>query len=74
MQSLVVWTRNTHVSNSLKEEKYMTIKSKMVSYGLVEIQDAGATSPRYRIYVNGSLKEYSDDLNTIIRIFDSKYY
>ena len=51
-----------------------TIKSKRVSYGLVELRDAGTSSPRYRIYVNGDLKEQSDDLNTISQIFNSKYY
>ena len=51
-----------------------TIKAKQVSYGLVEIRDHGAQSPRYAIYVNGQIKEISDDLTTIIRIFDSKYY
>lgn len=52
----------------------ITLKSKRVSYGLVELRDAGTHSPRYRIYVNGQLKEQSDDLNTIISIFDSRYY
>lgn len=51
-----------------------TIKAKNVSYGLVEIRDAGTSSPRYRIYVNNQLKEQSDNLNDIIRIFDSRYY
>lgn len=51
-----------------------TIKSKRVSYGLVELRDAGTLSPRYRIYVNSQLKEQSDNLNDIIRIFDSRYY
>ena len=46
------------------------IKSKVVSYGLVELRDAGATSPRYRIYVAGQLKEYSDDLNGIMWFFE----
>ena len=52
----------------------MTIKSKRVSYGLVELRDAGTASPRYRIYLHGSIREYSDDLNTIMSIFDRKYY
>ncbi len=50
-----------------------TIKSKVLSYGLVEVRDAGATSPRYRIYVAGQLKEYSDSLSTILSCFD-RYY
>ncbi len=49
------------------------IKSKVVSYGLVELRDAGATSPRYRIYVAGQLKEYSDDLDGIMKFFE-RYY
>ena len=52
----------------------ISIKAKQVSYGLVEIKDHGAQSPRYAIYVNGQIKEYSDDLTTILRIFESKYY
>ncbi|MBR1781289.1 MAG: hypothetical protein IJ751_07815 [Oscillospiraceae bacterium] len=51
-----------------------TIKSKRVSYGLVELKDAGASSPRYRIYVNGQLKEYSNDLNFMVSTFERKYY
>lgn len=50
------------------------IKSKTVSYGRVELRDAGAVSPRYRIYVNGQLKEYSDDLSFMTSTFDRKYY
>ena len=52
----------------------ITLKSKRVSYGLVELRDAGAVSPRYCIYVNGQLKEYSDDLYGLTRIFNSRYY
>ncbi|MEE1210717.1 MAG: hypothetical protein U0K60_11825 [Parafannyhessea umbonata] len=50
----------------------MTIKSKMTSYGLVEIVDAG-TSPRYRLYVAGSLMKQSDDLSAIMWEFDHSY-
>ena len=50
-----------------------TIKSKSLSYGLVEVRDAGAVSPRYRLYLNGTLKEYSDSLDTIMRCYD-RYY
>lgn len=49
------------------------IKSKVVSYGLVELRDAGAASPRYRIYVAGELKEYSDDLKGILWFFDQHH-
>jgi hypothetical protein len=51
-----------------------TIKSKRVSYGLVEIRDAGATSPRYRLYVNGELKKHSDSLDAIMWEYDHTYY
>ena len=51
-----------------------TLKSRRVSYGLVELRDGGAASPRYRIYVNGQLKEYSEDLNFLMGVFDRKYY
>lgn len=50
-----------------------TIKSKMLSYGLVEVRDAGAKSPRYRLYVAGQLKSYSDSLSTILSEFDKLY-
>ncbi|MBR3460133.1 MAG: hypothetical protein IKH21_04975 [Clostridia bacterium] len=50
-----------------------TIKSKRVSYGLVEIRDAGAVSPRYRLYVAGQLAEYSDNLSTIIDCYNRRY-
>ena len=50
-----------------------TIKSKTVSYGLVEVRDAGTKSPRYRLYVAGKLKETSDNLNTILSCFDRIY-
>ena len=52
----------------------ITLKSKRVSYGLVELRDAGAANPRYRIYVNGQLKQYSEDLNFLMREFDRTYY
>ena len=50
-----------------------TIKSKVVSYGLVEVRDAGAISPRYRLYVAGQLKEVSDNLSSILSCYD-RYY
>lgn len=50
------------------------LKEKRVSYGKVELRDAGAVSPRYRIYLNGTLREYSDNLYDLQRIFDTKYY
>lgn len=50
------------------------IKVKKVSYGIVELKDHGAQSPRYAIYVNGQIKEISDDLYYMIRTFDEKYY
>lgn len=51
-----------------------TIKSKRVSYGLVEIRDAGTLSPRYRLYVNGELKKQSDSFDTIMWEYDHTYY
>ena len=51
-----------------------TIKSKRVSYGQVELKDGGTLNPRYRIYLNGSLKETSNDKNTIVSIFDKNYH
>ena len=36
-----------------------TIKAKKVSYGYIEIRDAGTLSPRYRIYLNGRIYECS---------------
>lgn len=50
------------------------IKAKQVSYGLVELRETGMSSARYGIYVNGSLKEYSNDLSFMINLFDRKYY
>lgn len=50
------------------------LKRKTVSYGTVELRDAGPVSPRYRIYVNGQLKEYSDDQYFLSSTFDNKYY
>ena len=52
---------------------HTTLKSKRVSYGVVELVDA-YTSPRYRILVNGVIKEQSDNLYTITNIYNSKYY
>lgn len=47
-----------------------TIKMKSLRYGTVEIRDAGCVSPRYRLYVNGQIKDASDDLNAILRLYD----
>ena len=49
------------------------IKSKRSSYGTVELRDHGAQSPRYAIYVNGQIKEISDDYYYILGVFDQKY-
>lgn len=48
----------------------MTLKSKVVSYGLVEVVDAGTAGSRYRLYVAGQLKEVSDNLNTILSCYN----
>ena len=50
------------------------LKRKRVSYGEVELRDHGASSPRYGIYVNGELKEYSENLAFMIQTFDRKYW
>ena len=52
----------------------ITIRAKRVSYGLVELKDKGPSSPRYAIYVNGQIKEISDNLDFMIQTFDQKYY
>jgi hypothetical protein len=52
----------------------VVIDEKSVSYGHVKLVDAGNASPRYRIYLNNSLREVSDDLATLRRIFDKNYY
>jgi hypothetical protein len=49
------------------------LKAKKVSYGFVELRD-DCKAARYGIYVNGQLKEYSDNLQYLIGVFDSKYY
>jgi len=51
----------------------VTIKAKRVSYGLVELKDNGPSSPRYAIFVNGQIKEISDNLDFMIQTFDQKY-
>lgn len=51
-----------------------TIRAKRVSYGLVELVDNGPSSPRYAIYVNGQIKEISDNLDFMIQTFNNKYY
>ena len=50
------------------------LKSKRVSYGLVELIDGGTSYARYRIEVNGGIKEVSDDLTFLSRLFEEKYY
>ena len=49
----------------------ITLKSKSVSYGLVELRQEGYM---YCIYVNGELKEYSQNLDFLMRLFETKYY
>lgn len=45
----------------------MTLKSKKGSYGLVEIRQEGSD---YVLYVGGTIKEISKDLNYILRQYD----
>ena len=56
-----------------RETMAVTIRAKRVSYGLVELKDNGPSSPRYAIYVNGQIKEISDNLDFMIQTFDQKY-
>lgn len=60
-------TRKGHIMRTV-------LKSKRVSYGYVELVDAGTTWARYRIELNGNLQEVSDDLSYMSRLFDTKYY
>ena len=46
----------------------MTLKSKHTTNGFIEIRESGGGW--YALYVNGSLKEQSADLNYIMREFD----
>ena len=55
-------------------EMAAALRSKRVSYGIVEVVDHGVSSIRYSIRVNGQIREQSNDLNFIVRTFDSKYY
>ena len=60
-------------ANTHKEVSCMaTLKGKNVyGIGLIEIRDEGAWSGyRYGLYVNGTLKEQSDDLDFILREYD----
>ncbi|MCL2672422.1 MAG: hypothetical protein FWF10_10370 [Clostridiales bacterium] len=51
-----------------------TIKSKMVSYGLVELREEIMYGTRnYVLYVNGRIKSQSTDLNYMIAEFDRLY-
>ncbi len=49
----------------------MVLKSKTVSYGLVELCQNGSM---YSIEVNGQIKEQSTDLTYLSQLYDSKYY
>lgn len=46
----------------------MTLKSKHTANGLIEVRESGGGW--YALYVNGSLKAQSADLNYIMREFD----
>ncbi|MGI6095857.1 MAG: hypothetical protein ACOYBL_10575 [Lachnospiraceae bacterium] len=50
------------------------LKSKRVSYGLVELIDGGTSYARYRIEVNGNIKEVSDDLSYLSQLFERNYF
>ena len=51
-----------------KGEIYMTLKSKVTSLGLIEVRELGGC--RYGLYVAGTLKMQSSDLDFIMREFD----
>ena len=49
----------------------MTLKSKVTSYGLVELtQEYG----EYYLYINGVMKKYSKDLEHMLREFDRAWW
>jgi len=50
------------------------IKEKIVSYGTVKLIDNESSWARYRIEVNGEVKEVSEDLNFMLDTFDRKYH
>lgn len=52
----------------------MVLKCKRVSYGLAELYDRGSSWARYSLRVNGSAYEVSDNLQELIRIYETKYY
>jgi len=50
------------------------LKSKRVSYGIVELVDWGIASLRYAILVNDAIKEQSNDLSFLSNRFENYYH
>lgn len=50
------------------------LMEKRVSYGTVKLIDNQTARARYRIEVNGEIKEVSDDLKFMKETFEKKYY
>ncbi|MBR6420232.1 MAG: hypothetical protein IKS42_07850 [Oscillospiraceae bacterium] len=51
--------------------KVRLLKSKTVSYGLIEVYEQ--SDGWYGLYINGDLKEQSPDLNFILSEYDKRY-
>ena len=47
-----------------------SLKSKVLSYGLVEVVDQGNSSYRYALVVAGQIKQQSNDLQYIISEYE----
>lgn len=50
------------------------LASKRLNYGTVELYDSENTWARYSIRLNGEVREVSDDLDSLRRIYDREYY
>ena len=50
------------------------LASKRLNYGTVELYDSENTWARYSIRLNGEVREVSDNLESLRRIFEKEYY
>ena len=50
------------------------LASKRLNYVTVELYDSENTWARYSIRLNGEVREVSDDLDSLRRIYDREYY
>ena len=50
------------------------LASKKLSYGTVELYDSGNSWARYSIRLNGKVREVSDDLDSLKKIYEKNYY